>query len=315
VQRNINEGKVKPGQYFVLKFDFSEVRPNPNLTEANETLIKFLNSSLEAFYETYAAYLGRDVTDLCQTIDSKEPNVSLRRCAQSVRHAIRQGGQLASIEEIYVLVDEYDAFPNHYLELQQTAGEPKIAWEGTAVGSTFKSFWSTVKSLSGDGFIRRIFITGISPLSLSSVGSSFNILSNVSFDRDLSELCGLTISDVGDALEKICKEPEPEVRSLILMEMIESFNGYHFCNSEIVESVFNTETCLAYLQRLIQGKTPDMEDPENSEISEHFLRALASSAPVIADFEKATKLDKNDDYTPLEYKNFKTKLTLQDLVC
>jgi hypothetical protein len=167
--------------------------------------------------------------------------------------------------------------------------------------------------LGGDGFIRRVFITGISPLSLSSVGSSFNILSNVSFDRDLSGLCGLTTPDVEDALKKICMEPYD--RDLVLSEMIESFNGYHFCKSEIVKSVFNTETCLAYLQRLIQGKTPDVEDPENSEISEHFLRALASSAPVIADFEKATKLDKHYNYTPLEYKNFKTQLTLRDLVC
>ena len=305
MQKDINEGKVKPGQYLVLKFDFSKVRPNPDLTEANETLIKFLNSSIRSFYKTYAAYLGRSVADLYQDIDRKEPNSSLEQCCESVRDAIEQDRRL---EGIYVLVDEYDAFPNHYLELQQTAGEPKIAWEGTAVGSTFKSFWSTVKSLALDGFIQRVFITGISPLSLSSVGSSFNILSNVSFDKDLSGLCGLIISDVTDALKKVCEDPTK--RDLVLLEMIESFNGYHFCKSEKAESVFNTETCLAYLQRLIQKKTPEMEDPENSEISEHFLRAFASSAPVIADFEKATKLDEFEDYTPLKYKNFKTQLTL-----
>jgi len=144
VQKDIGERKVKPGQYFVLKFDFSQVRSSPNLTEANETLIKFLNFSLEEFYETYAAYLARDLADLCQNIDSEEPNISLRRCAESVRGAIEKGGRLAGIEGIYVLVDEYDAFPNDYLELQQTTGEPKIDWEGTAVGFTFKSFWFTV---------------------------------------------------------------------------------------------------------------------------------------------------------------------------
>ena len=313
MQKDIDERKVKPGQYFVLKFDFSGINPNPDLTKADEELIKILNSSIKLFYEEYTAYLGGNSEALYQGIDSEDPNISLAECAQSVGHAIKNDEQLAGIEGIYVLVDEYDAFPIHYLELQQTAGEPKIAWEGTAVGSTFKSFWATVKSFCCHGCIRRVFITGISPLSLSSVGSSFNILSNVSFDRDLSGLCGLTISDVEDALKKICKEPEE--RDLVLWEMIESFNGYHFCNEEIVKSVFNTETCLAYLQCLIQGKTPDVEDPENSEISEHFLRVLASSAPVIADFEKATKLDKNDDYTPLKYGNFKTQLTLRDLVC
>jgi hypothetical protein len=313
VQKDINEGKMKPGQYFVLKFDFSEARPDPNLTEANEILVKFLNSSLEAFYETYAIYLGREVADLCQTIDSKEPNLSLRRCAQSVRRAIRQGGQLASIEGIYVIVDEYDAFSNYYLELQQTAGEPKIAWEGTTVGSTFKSFWSAVKSMGRDGFVRRVFITGISPLSLSGIGSSFNVLSNVSFDRDLAGLCGLTNSDVKDALNKIYEDSVE--RDLALWEMIEYFNGFHFCNYEKVTTVFNTETCLAHLQRLFQGKTPDVENPENSEISEQFIRAFASSAPAIRDFERAMKLDETGEFESLGYEKFKAQLTLRDLVC
>ena len=249
MQNDIDEGKVKPGQYFVLTFDFSKVRPNPNLTEANEALIKFLNSTIEAFYETYAAYLGRNFADLCQEIDSKYPNISLQRYTQSVRGAIKQGGRFAGIEGINVLVDKFDAFPNNYLELQQTVGEPKTAWENTAVGLTFKSFWSTVKSLGGEGFIRRVFITAISPLSLSSVRSSFNVLRNLSFHRDLAGLCCLTHSNLEDALKQMGKEPEECNR--VLSGMTESFNGYHFCKDETVQTVYNTETGLADLQRLI----------------------------------------------------------------
>src|SRR5436305_4659944 len=98
LQKDINQGKVKPGQYLVLKFDFSVVRPNPNLTEANETLIKFLNSSFQTFYRRYTAYLGGNFTGLCSKIDSKEPNLSFRRCAESVRDAIEQDERLAGIE-------------------------------------------------------------------------------------------------------------------------------------------------------------------------------------------------------------------------
>ena len=303
MQNDIDERKVKPGQYFILKFDFSKITKRQDLTQANETLTKFLNSSIQSFYRTYAAYLGESYADLCKDIDNMEPNISLQLCVESVRDAIQQGGRLAGIEGIYVLVDEYDAFSNHYLELQQTAGQAKIAWEGTTVGETFTSFWSAIKSLATDGFIQRVFITGISPLSLSSFGSSFNILSNVSFHKNLSGLCGLTHSDVDDTLEKICKSRSE--RDLVFSEMIEYLNGYHFCNSEKVKSVFNTEICLAYLQSLIQGNTPNPEDPENSEISERFLRALASSAPAIADFEKASKLDEYWEFTPLEYQGFK----------
>jgi hypothetical protein len=303
---------VKPGQYFVLKFDFSKVNPHQDLTKANEALINFLNTSIKWFYEDYAAYLGGNFEALCQDIDSNDPNVRLEACLRSVRRAIKNDEELAGIEGVYVLVDEYDAFPNHYLELQQTTGEPKITWEGTEVGSTFKSFWSTVKSMGSDGFIRRLFITGISPLSLSGVGSSFNVLSNVSFDRDLAGLCGLTRSDVGDALKKVCN---PAEYNAALLQMIEWYNGFHFCNYEEVTTVFNTETCLAHLQHLFQGKISDVENPENSEIPEQFLRAFASSAPAIRDFERAKKVDKKGEFEPLEYTGFKTQLTLGDLVC
>jgi hypothetical protein len=314
VQKDIDERRVKPGQYFILIFDFSQITPDPDLTKANEALIKILNHSIKKFYREYARYLGGNFEALCQNIDRAHPNVSLRECVDSVQYAIKNDEQLTGIEGIYVLIDEYDAFPNHYLELQQTTGESKIAWEKTAVESTFKSFWSTMKSMGRDGFVRRAFVTGISPLSLSSIGSSFNILRNASFHRNLSGLCGLTTSDVTDALTKIYEKPEE--CNIGLWRMADSFNGYHFCNSKMVDSVFNTETCLAYLQGLIEEGTADDEDPENSEISEHFLRAFASSAPVIADLEKATKLDEFDDgYTPFEYKNFKTQLTLRDLVC
>jgi hypothetical protein len=257
--------------------------------------------------------LGGNFTDLCQNIDSNEPNLNLRRCAESVRDAIGQDERLAGIEGIYVLVDEYDAFPNNYLEPPKTVGGPKIAWEDTAVARTFKSFWATIKSLGAAGIIRRIFITGISPLSLSNLGSAFNWARNLSFDRDLAGLCGLTYSDLEDALMGIYKDPE--AYNGFLSEMTKFFNGYHFCKDGTVETVYNTETCLAYLQCLIERVTPETQDPQNSEVSEQFLRRFAASAPVIRDFEKALECDEKGSFTPLEYSRFKPEFTLRDLVC
>jgi Predicted AAA-ATPase len=319
VQKDINERKAKnenyvePGQYFVLKFDFSKINPNPDLVEANKALLKFLNSSLETFYRTYTAYLGGNFADLCQKIDINEPNLSLQRCAELVQDAIKQDERLPSIEGIYVLVGEYDAFLNNYLEPPETVTGPKIAWDDAAAGRTFKSFWATIKSLGTEGIIRRIFITGISPLSLSSLGSAFNVTRNLSFHRDLAGLCGLTYSDLEDALKRICEDPED--CNHFLLEMTKCFNGYHFCNNETVETVYNTETCLAYLQCCIERVRPETEDPENSEVSEQFLRRFAASAPVIRDFEEALKRDENGHFIPLEYGRFKPEFTLQDLVC
>jgi hypothetical protein len=313
----MDERKAIPGQYFVLKFDFSEINPNPDLTD--DTLVDFVNSSLETFYGRYTAYLGGNFTGLCEKIDSKRPNRNLRRCAELVRHAIKQDERLDDIEGIYVLVDEYDAFPNNYLEPPKTVGGlktvegPKIAWEDTAVGRTFRSFWATIKALCAEGIIKRTFITGISPLSLSNLGSAYNVARNLSFDRDLAGLCGLTYSDLEDALMGIYKDPK--AYNGFLPEMTKFFNGYHFCKDETVGTVYNTETCLAYLQCRIERKTPETQDPANSEVSELFLRKFAASAPVIRDFEKALECDEKGSFTPLKYDRFRPEFTLQDLVC
>jgi hypothetical protein len=303
VQKDIDERKANPGQYFVLSFDFSRVNASLNLTEAHEMLVKFLNSSLEKFYRRYAAYLGSP------KIDSKQPTANLWRCAESVQDAIEQDERLAGIEGIYVLVDEYDAFPNNYLELPQAVGGSKVAWEDTEVGRIFKSFWATIKSLSAEGVIRRIFITGISPLSLSCLGSAFNVARNLSFHQDLAGLCGLTSSDLEAALKEIGEDDK------YLSEMTKYFNGYHFCKNKTVETVYNKETCLAYFQSIVDGGDPEIQDPANSEVSEQFLRRFAASALAIRDFEKALVCDEKGSFAPFKYDRFKSEFTLRDLVC
>jgi len=142
-----------------------------------------------------------------------------------------------------LLVDEYDTFSNDYLDPYKTT-----TWEGTAVEQTFKSFWSTVKSLLGPtAGIARAFITGISPLSLTDIGSGFNVARNLSLDQDVSGLCGLTRTDVEAALKKICGS-DINAYNHHLAVMTKLYNGYHFCDEKTVETVYNTETCLHYLQ-------------------------------------------------------------------
>ena len=85
---NENGEKYKPGQYFVLRFDFSTIRCSPDLAEADRNLIKSLNEGIKQFYETYATYLGEDVTSLCGNIDSEDPCLSLQRCNRLVQRAL-----------------------------------------------------------------------------------------------------------------------------------------------------------------------------------------------------------------------------------
>ena len=142
-----------------------------------------------------------------------------------------------------MLVDEYDSFSNDYLEPYSTT-----TWDGTAVEQTFKSFWSMVKSLlDPTKGISRTFIIGISPLSLTDIGSGFNVGRNLSFDDDVAGLCGLTYTDIEAALKEVCGL-DLEAYNKHLSVITEFFNGHRFCNQKKVETIYNTETCLSYLQ-------------------------------------------------------------------
>ncbi|KIX04032.1 uncharacterized protein Z518_07585 [Rhinocladiella mackenziei CBS 650.93] len=313
VQKDIDERKVSPGKYFVLKFDFSSIPRRPDLTEANEALIRALNFSIKQFYKAYTAYLGGNFETLCQGINSKDPNISLVECVDSVQSTIAQDERLADIEGVYILVDEYDSFPNHYLKPPQgIEGNKTTNWEETSVGATWLAFWAEMKKLAAAGRIQRIFITGISPLSLSQVGSGFNIARNLSFHKDLAQLCGLTNSELKDTLQQITQNPTDSEK--YLSEMTICFNGFHFCRERAVKTVYNTETCLLYLQSCMEGISPETENPENSEVSSLFLDHLATSASVIKDLEDGLKHDDKGHFMPLKYDEFKTEIKLQELV-
>ena len=77
---------------------------------------------------------------------------------------------------------------------------------------------------------------------------------NVSFDKEFSGFCSLTQADIKAALEVMCRNkgmPEPEAREMVekcLAELIKYANGFHFCDYEGVDPVFNTNTCLGYLE-------------------------------------------------------------------
>jgi hypothetical protein len=315
IDGNNEDGKkYKPGQYFVLKFDFSPIPAGSNLAEANQNLIVSLNSSLKDFYETYATYLGKDVTSLYEHIDSGMPSESLQSCNGLVEDALSRNEQLAGVQGIYLLVDEYDAFTNNYLQAPNILEPSKTTLDGSPVGETFRSFWSTVKLLRAEK-IQRVFITGISPLSLSGVGSGFNVARNVSFHPRLAGLCGLTSSDLKNVLEEICKDDKHDKHDKHFSEMTEFFNGYHFCRNKKVETVYNTETCLAYLQSIIDEGDLETKNPPNSEVAEEFLKKFATSAFAITDFEKALQCDQKGNFVPIECGPWKPEFTLRDLVC
>ena len=141
-----------------------------------------------------------------------------------------------------MLADEYDTYANAYMDPHDPS-----SWSNTKAFSILKGFWSNVKAGSKPTFgIKRVYITGVAPLLLGDLISGANQHSNISFSPRISSICGLTRMDVLEALRAICRNEE-EVQKHFT-ELQNHANGYHFCQAQVVEPVFNTQTVLQYLE-------------------------------------------------------------------
>ena len=283
-----------------------------NVKEAGQCLKDSIADSLLDFYHTYSMYLGEDADKLSRNIDPKKPVQNLKHCVQLVRKTLSNGPkkrheQLAGVQGIYLLVDEYDTFTNEFIQSYN------ITWNGSAIERVFRSFWSTIKGLlSATNGIRKAFITGIAPLSLAGIGSGFNVAKNLSSSANVAGLCGLTRADIEAALEKVCGS-DVDAYKTHLQDMTMHLNGYHFCNHKTLETVYNTDTCLAYLQDVMKGNMPNARDPMNSEVSQQFLRIFAASPCAIADFETGLRRDEKGDFIPFKYDKLEQNFTLTGL--
>ena len=156
---------------------------------------------------------------------------------------------------LYVLIDEYDNFANTILAHDGEASYRSF----THGGGFYRNFFATLKGGAGQGGgLERLFVTGVSPITLDDVTSGFNIGRNVSLHPDFNELLGFT---------------EPEVLGLLRMYrshgvfsqdidaalavMRAWYNGYRFAGSAETE-VYNPDMVLYYLNESMPNRpVPD----------------------------------------------------------
>jgi hypothetical protein len=96
---------MKPGKFFILKFDFSGIECSSDLQIANRALKEGLTSSFLHFYDEYAVYVGGDKKKLYKRINHENPAESLSACVRVVRGELlnaRENGNkaLADVEGV-----------------------------------------------------------------------------------------------------------------------------------------------------------------------------------------------------------------------
>ena len=229
-------------RYVILRFDFSVIDDTP-----------------ETLREHFEYYCFQQLRHALERNPDLFPASAVRRilAAPAIHAQLNELFLHAGDHRIplYVLIDEYDNFANTILAYH---GE-QAYHSFTRGGGFYRNFFAALKAGAGAGYgggVERLFITGVSPITLDDVTSGFNIAANLSLDRRFNELFGFTAAEVRGVLETYRERGAlaQDVEEALAV-MGEWYAGYRFAKDARHE-LYHTDMVLYYLKTSIAGGGP-----------------------------------------------------------
>ncbi|MGE0083823.1 MAG: AAA family ATPase [Desulfococcaceae bacterium] len=218
--------------YLILTFNFSMVNPDVRFVgesfEANGKAV--IHDFLLRYEHFFTEKESADIMDLSNTAD---------RLRKLLFHA-----SLKKLK-IYLIIDEYDNFANTILS---TAGE-KAYHDLTHGPGFFRYFFNLLKGGTGrgDSGLSRLFITGVSPVTMDDVTSGFNIGENITVNEKFNELLGFTEKEVRDMLDYYRREGLLNLEPDVCMEIMKDwYDSYRF-SEDAGQEVFNSDMVLFFI--------------------------------------------------------------------
>ena len=246
------------GRYVVVRFNFSTFGNDP--------------ANLEREFDEYCRRHVRDAVE-------DHPDLFPDAVVDRIQAASTINGQLDELflharrKEIplYILIDEYDNFASTIL-----AGAGAEAYHAlTRGGGFYRSFFATLKAGTENGSVERLFVTGVSPITLDDVTSGFNIGVNLSLRPEFNEMLGFTEAEVRRIVESYRDlgvfDQDVETALDIMREW---YDGYRFADTA-ENAIYNTDMVLHYLRHSLPNKRgPDSLIDANVRIDYGKLRHL-----------------------------------------
>ncbi len=246
--------------HLILKFNFSKV--NPEMDKVEDSFNGHVRNCFFVFAEKYKAFLDDSYFNM---MDSHQ------EAYQKLEFLLNYVG--AKGLKVYVLIDEYDNFTNTILSTIGQAHYHKLT-HGTGF---FRFFFSILKGSVDevDSGISRMFITGVSPVTMDDVTSGFNIGFNISLDPTFNEVLGLCKPNV---IEMLAYYQEngltlPDLNDMLAL--MEVWYGHYRFSKSVRSHLFNTDMVLYFLKKcLTLGTIPDEIIDPNVKVDYGKLRHL-----------------------------------------
>ena len=293
------------GKYLVLKFDFSAVSKDASQVEADFN--DYASRCCDAFARNYRKLLPEGLAD--RILAAPDVGKKFNELVVSLQ---------STDVKLYVIIDEYDNFTNTIL-VESGVDAYNALCHGDGF---FKNFFARLKAATSgtEAPVTRLFVTGVSPVTMDDVTSGFNIGTNISLDPQFADLTGFRHDDLramADYYAPRCGFDADRAYDAA----ITWYDNYRF-GSASAPSVANTTSVLYFFDKLVRAKVwpNDMVDENlrtdyakirhlvtmdrrlngNFHVLENLLAGGTLEEPIVKSFQAKT-LSKKENFTSLLY--------------
>ena len=246
------------GKYQVLFLDFSQITGKIDILE--ERFNAYLSIKLDGFVERYVAYYGEEKV---KEIKSKTDYADK---FQLIFNAAKENNF-----ELYLIIDEYDNFTNVVLNEHGEKVYHAITHADGFYRDVFKKF---------KGNFERIFMMGVSPVTLDDVTSGYNVGWNISIKPEFDEMLGFSTKDVIEMFTYYKENgaiPADSDVEAIVNDMKPWYDNYCFAKQALEKNVrmFNCDMVLYYLRNYMDyGQAPEQMIDPNTKTDYNKMRKL-----------------------------------------
>lgn len=234
------------GQFQILYLDFSKI--GGDITELKENFNTYCNDCIDNFIEKYQKYYPERVVEKVLKAETAARKLNLIGIASEKEKS-----------PLYLIVDEYDNFTNVVLNEH---GE-KMYRALTHASGFYREIFKVFK-----GMFSRIFMTGVSPVTLDDLTSGFNIGWHISTKPSFNQMLGFSTEDVREMIEyyKTSGKIQADYDTDTIIGNIKPwYDNYCFSADALLtqSKVFNCDMVLYYIRNYMEnGKSPaQMIDP------------------------------------------------------
>ena len=233
------------GKYQVLFLDFSQITGNIDKLETKFN--SYLSINLDAFVRQYSEYYQAEMEEILAQEDFEEKMELIFKAAKAHQY------------HLYLIIDEYDNFTNVILNERGENVYHAITHADGFFRDVFKKF---------KGNFERIFMMGVSPVTLDDVTSGFNIGWNISIKPEFDEMLGFSTTDVVEMFTYYKEHgsiPADSDIDAIVNDMKPWYDNYCFAKQALKKKtrMFNCDMVLYYLRNYMDAGCPpeEMIDP------------------------------------------------------